>query len=569
MIWKLFKLLASNVYDFSAIKDGFKKGPKGIIKSLGLILLFGFVFVYFLIFFGNLIINIYNTLEPENATNAIPGLLILFSMVFTFYFGFTAVSVSYYTGSGEEQLMSLPLSPRQLLSAKILMSVASELPMNILFVCVGTCVYGYKEGLLSNPSIYIGMIVVSIVNCLLFLSIIYGIFVLLLTLIPALRKKSVLQGIATVFLLSFVAVFSFITSSSDNAVGEKIRQSLAESSLIEIARNSVVGFYGSALTGNWLALLTVIAIGAIIFFGLVPLYSKLYKKSLDGFSNVRSKKMDNTQAEKLIQSDSKRNSVLKALYLRDIRTVFREPAFFANGPLMVFLLPAICIISILTSTSMMDKQIFDKLQTLIQKFTLPEGEELMKIIYIAAMGTAAFISLFTSMVNVAATSFSREGKAIHDLQAMPIEPGTIVFAKFWHAITYSVIGSVIINGLLLGLVIYLKAFFILPKVAEIIVMNVVVTMSFSVLFITIDMFYDTLNPKLNWENPQAAVKNNMNALLSFVTNLVLDVIVYSLIFAVFPKNYIGFILSVVIILVLAIPAAGLYFKYAAKKVSRM
>ena len=100
-------------------------------------------------------------------------------------------------------------------------------------------------------------------------------------------------------------------------------------------------------------------------------------------------------------------------------------------------------------------------------------------------------------------------------------------------------------------------------------MNVIVTMSFSLLFITIDMFYDTLNPKLNWENPQAAVKNNMNALLSFVTNLVLDVIVYSLIFAVFPKNYIGFILSVVLILVLAIPAAGLYFKYAAKKVSRM
>ena len=152
---------------------------------------------------------------------------------------------------------------------------------------------------------------------------------------------------------------------------------------------------------------------------------------------------------------------------------------------------------------------------------------------------------------------------------MPIEPQSIVFSKFWHALTYTLIGSAIMNLILVGLTIFLQATFLFPKIAEIIVMNVIITLGLSVLLIVIDMFYDTINPKLNWENPMAAVKNNMNAFFSMITNLVLAAILYVLIFAVFPKNYIGFILSVVIILVLAIPAAGLYFKYAAKKVSRM
>lgn len=569
MIWKLFKLLASNIYNFSTIKDGFKKGPKGILKSVGIILLIGIVLVEFFFIFGSMILGIYNTLAAQNAAQAVPGVIIILSVLVTAFFAISAVSVSYYTGNGEEQLMSLPLSPRQLLSAKFLMSVSSELPMTVMLTCIGTIVYAYKEGNLLNPGIYVGMIAVSLANCIVILGIIYFIFVALLTLIPALRKKSILQGIATAVILVFATAWGFLNGASTNSVGSKINEMMATSPLFGLSFHPVISFFSSALTGNWLAILSTIAIGALMMFGLVPLYSKLYIRSLDGFSNVRSKKMDNTQAEKLIQSDSKRNSILKALYLRDIRTVFREPVFFTNGPLMVFLLPALCIISILTSTSMMDKDVIAKLRTTVLEFNLPDGEELTSMIYYASMGIAAFTSFFTSMVNIASTSFSREGKAIHDLQAMPIEPQSIVFSKFWHALTYTLIGSAIMNLILVGLTIFLQATFLFPKIAEIIVMNVIITLGLSVLLIVIDMFYDTINPKLNWENPMAAVKNNMNAFFSMITNLVLAAILYVLIFAVFPKNYIGFILSVVLILVLAIPAAGLYFKYAAKKVSRM
>ena len=189
MIWKLFKLLASNIYNFSTIKDGFKKGPKGILKSVGIILLIGIVLVEFFFIFGSMILGIYNTLAAQNAAQAVPGVIIILSVLVTAFFAISAVSVSYYTGNGEEQLMSLPLSPRQLLSAKFLMSVSSELPMTVMLTCIGTIVYAYKEGNLLNPGIYVGMIAVSLASCIVILGIIYFIFVALLTLIPALRKK--------------------------------------------------------------------------------------------------------------------------------------------------------------------------------------------------------------------------------------------------------------------------------------------------------------------------------------------------------------------------------------------
>lgn len=569
MIWKLFKLLSANLYNFGVVKEGFKKGPKGIAKSIGIILLVILVLVEFFFLFGTMVIGIYTNLKAAGSQEYTPVVVMLMALIISFFFGFLSTSVSYYTGSGEEQLMALPLTPRQILSAKFLLSVLSELPFGSCLICIGTCVYGYMEGLLTNPGIYVGMIVTSIISCMVIIALIYLIFVLLLTVCPALRKKSVLQGIATVFLLVIAMAFGFINGASTNDIGAKLNQSIAGSPLIDAGSFPIIKFFASSLTGNWLSILSLLAIGAVLLFGFMPLLGKLYLRTLNGFSDIKSKKINNAQAEKLIHEDAKRNSVFKALYLRDIKTVFREPVFFSNGPLSVFLIPLIFVVTIVATTSMTDKTLFSGLLQIGTYLQNLDQATLMTIIYCTAIGAAAFSSFMASMSNIAATSFSREGKAIHDIQAMPIEPQTFVLVKIWHSMTYTLISNIITTLIIVVASVFLQLDFFISEIGMIIVLQFVLSFFLSLLLVSIDMLFDTINPKLNWENPMAAIKQNLNAFFSMFTNMILIALLSLLFFIVLPKNILGFIIAAAVLIILSVPLAALYFKFAVKKFPKM
>jgi hypothetical protein len=82
------------------------------------------------------------------------------------------------------------------------------------------------------------------------------------------------------------------------------------------------------------------------------------------------------------------------------------------------------------------------------------------------------------------------------------------------------------------------------------------------------MFIDTVNPKLQWENPTAAFKQNMNAVVSTFIVMGFIALMVLLIF-VLPKNNIGFLIVAAIMLVIAAPLGVLYFKYAVKKIPKM
>ena len=104
--------------------------------------------------------------------------------------------------------------------------------------------------------------------------------------------------------------------------------------------------FGNALAGNWLSILAMAAVCAVVIFGIVPLLAPLYIRTLNGFSDVKTKRIDSKEAEKMMKTEIKVNSVFKSLFYRDVKTVLREPAFFANGPLLVLILPVIMIVPI-------------------------------------------------------------------------------------------------------------------------------------------------------------------------------------------------------------------------------
>ena len=83
------------------------------------------------------------------------------------------------------------------------------------------------------------------------------------------------------------------------------------------------------------------------------------------------------------------------------------------------------------------------------------------------------------------------------------------------------------------------------------------------------MFLDTIKPKLNWENPNACVKQNINTFFSMlITFFVIGLVVVLCIF-VMPQDSMGILIVSAIFLIPCAPIGSAYFKYAPKKIKRL
>ena len=570
-LWPLFKILASNNFSLGTFFEGFKKGIKGILKNILIIILI----LYFVIVAGGMYITVMNLLGNGLVNTGdiekMPVVIMFAAFCLVLFFGFISAATNYYTGAGEEQFLAMPLKPVEIFGAKVGVTAITDASLGAVVVIVGSVIYGIKAGLLKNPLFYVGMLVTTcaIVSAALF--IIYALMILFLIIFPKLRKRSILTGIATVLVFVFVCCYSFFSSQMTMMMDltEGAAAPMVQMIRLSVEKAPVLMIFAQAMSGKILPMLYMAALPGIFIFGVVPLFAPAYIKTLNGFSDIKSKKISKEKAQDVITKNIKTNSVFSTLFTRDLRTMFREPSFFANGPLMLIILPVIMLLSGGISFLMASKDNFGVILNEVQKIFLqmsPQG--MMRFKHYATLIIAAIAIFMGNCTNVASTSFSREGKALYDLKAMPIEPDTIVLVKFWHAFMYCIVAVVIITLYFVGAV----ALFRIPLAAsEVVTMLIeagILTLLVSLVLIFGEMFIDTINPKLQWENPTAAFKQNVNAVVSsFISMGVVGIFVVLMIFL--PKSNLGKLIIGAIFAVIAAPLGYFYFRYAVKRIPKM
>lgn len=569
----LFKIFFKNIFAPGAFAEGFKKGAKGIIKNICIILVmlycmgtFGFMF------FANMLAN-YNAFKAVGN----PGLMTLFGMFFSFVaifvFGLISAASNYYTGCGEEQFLAMPLPQKSIFTAKVGITFVTDALLGIFFYSLAAGIYGYYEGLLRNPAFYIGTLITAITLAVTSVFIIYFLLVMILTLVPAFRKRKILNGIASTILIIFALVYSLNSTKAMVAMDEGTLMKVSSPliAMMEKLQNNsrVLNFLSQGMNGNWLTILCLAVLFALILFVFIPLLSGLYLKSLNGFADVKTKKMNEKETVAVMNRETKKQSLFHALYIRDVRSVLREPVFFSNGPLMVFLFPVIMVISMVAGLTASGTE---STSSIIQQihaawFDIPSAN-LPTIKYYIVLVASGFAIFMANATSLAGTSFSREGKSLYDLKAMPIEPETIVMAKFWHAFTYAgigylmiclcmIVGRIVLDIPLNGKEMFLLLFYVLC-----------LTEAVSLPLVYIEMFIDTINPKLNWENPMAAFKQNMNALFSAFITMGVVALYVGLAF-VTPKNETGHLIMIVVFNLIGVILGQVYYKYAKKKFPKM
>lgn len=574
MLYRLYKLMNSGSNIFSGLLEGFKKGPKGIIKSLFLILFAIYVFGVMIGMYSFYMIATYKYLAASGNQQFMPLISMMVAVAVIMFFGFTSVASSYYTGTGEEFLMSLPLTPGQFFGTKFAVSFVSDAIMGLGMFAISSFVYGYNEGLLTNPLFYLGFLISAIAFSVASVFIIYLLFILFLYFIPALRKKKLLTIVATILIIVFCAFYGFLNSSvsisfsNPEFASEKVGGSIDK--IYEFGSKTPVFMYiAGALNGKIIPILILAAITALILFVLVPLVGRMYIKSLNGFSDVKSKKISTEKAEEVINKDVRSLSIFQALFLRDYRNVVREPAFFSNGPLFVYLFPVIFAVSF-SIGFIASGEGMGNLFAHIRESVAGLGPELYEPVkYFTILIGGAYTIFSGTFANLATTAFSREGKALNDLKAMPVKFDMIVKVKFWHAFLYVGIADVI--TIILLTIAYNVLAFPIP-VSDFIAMCILMTVfaaAVSALLIFIDMFIDTANPKLNWETPMAASKQNFNVLWSMLLSMLTVALLIILVIFVLPQKTISLVILTAIYAIISAPVGAGYFRYAEKRLKEM
>ena len=93
VMYKLFKILNLGSFSFSNFAEGFKKGPKGIIKNIFIILFAIYVFAVMIGMYTAYMVGTYKYLASEGNQEFMPFVSLMVAVAVIMFFGFTSVRI--------------------------------------------------------------------------------------------------------------------------------------------------------------------------------------------------------------------------------------------------------------------------------------------------------------------------------------------------------------------------------------------------------------------------------------------------------------------------------------------
>jgi ABC-2 type transport system permease protein len=259
----------------------------------------------------------------------------------------------------------------------------------------------------------------------------------------------------------------------------------------------------------------VLGLGAASLVALA--LGKAYAKSLLGFDEQRIKRIKATRG--FIARSFRQRPALFSLFLRELRLMNREPVYFMNGPFIIVLMPLILVVSVLVM-SQNHNAMRDLGPFLASWKTAPW----------AMLASAAFGAFLGSSTSITCTALSRDAKALRYLKALPLNYRDFMLAKFLHGLVFAFFGA-LVGGLGCALAFGLGpldatgAFFI--------------ALAFSSFACAAGLWLDTANPRLGWDSPTAALKQNPNAMI-FILGVMSLIAALGVASAFIPLGKLGF-----------------------------
>ena len=249
----------------------------------------------------------------------------------------------------------------------------------------------------------------------------------------------------------------------------------------------------------------------------------------------------------------KKSSQVFTILKNEQLVIIRTPVYALNSLIMIFMAPLLLMLPLFGGNMANDPD----LQFLYQ--LIENGASQPGLILIVAGIITAFV-----LINPAiSTTFSREGKNLWILKNIPVKPEIQVYGKLLAGYSISFVGA------LFSAIMAMFSF----KINFVTTIMVIILCGIALIPISaVGICIDLLRPKLVWNNPQEAIKQNFNAvlamLLGFLMISVFGVIGYFI--ATLNTNvYILFGLMAAVLLLISYTALLIVSKAAKGAYARM
>lgn len=548
--WSLAKIYINSVYGIKGYINELKTGKKAAMKVLGVIAMVIIMIASFSPMIVGFNLMLYDALKLSNQQGVLITNAVITATMFTLVFGLVSIIATYFVDKERDIVLSMPIKPWYLLFAKFVVNYITEVLITAFILLPPIIILGTKEYM--GIAFYISGLVTLLFVPLIPMVLCYLLLIPIMKFANFLKKKDTIMILSGVLGIGFAIVIQIFSSKMVNF--EQNPNAMAEAFT---APNGMISRVGSAYYPSIMAtkgileinsaagiinLLLFAAISVLLVMLLLNLMSGAYLNSNIGSDEV--KKANKKLSDVEFKSEFKKKSSLSSLTMREIKLMNREPIFFMNGPMVIILMPLIIGIMFFIQRESMGGlfETINKISAATYYITL----------------AVAGIGMFLGVTGTPSSSaISREGKAFMQIKAMPVDPKTYMDAKLLHSVIIGIIASLV--ACILGYV--LVDLPIINCIIAFVISNLLMLPIF-ILGLLIDLKW----PKLLWDNPVKAMKQNLNVMIIVLGEMFIMLPILVLLIVFLLKNRIlGYVGLTLIPGILAIVLYNLLVKYSKKR----
>lgn len=478
-------------------------------SSAGSVLLFAFVALYMTAIMAGSSIAVYDLLAPTGLQELLIGLYVSVGTVLVFFFGILyVISIFYYAGD-VEKLLPLPLRAGEIIGAKLLVTAAWEYLYLFVLILPPLFVYGLRSS--AGADYYLFMVWSVILMPVMPLCLASVLVMLILRFTPLARNKDRFNLVSGLLVMGLALAFVFGTQSM-SSFSEADLARIISSGTDSVARLTTAVFPGvsfavGSLTAETFArqaaqagLLLLVSAAALLI--TLKVANVLYFPGVIGISSSAARRRRLNDAQLLTAGKS--GSAFWTCWQKDLRILFRTPIFFMNNILMNFLWPIFILIPFFSGAT--GQGLAELLPAAREALFIRDGRGAV-VAVAACFAIACFV---TGTNGIASSALSREGKIFYIMKMIPMSWKQQILAKLAVGVLFGAIGS-LLPLVIAAILLRPPAWFVLSLLA-VLPGGILLPNLGGVIF---ELFW----PKLNWDNEQKAVKQNLNVLYGMALSL--------------------------------------------------
>ncbi len=435
----------------------------------------------------------------------------LMTAVIIFLFSIFAIPSVYYFSKDIDHLLVLPIKPEVILTSKLAVCIVYEylfaaavlVPMYISFILqIGFSFLSFLCFLIIFFTLPIYPLVLSSVLTM-----------VIMRFVPFFNNRDRFNLIGGIIVVAAALGLSFWMQTMETEDMSAVLMALMDgnNSLMQFGTMLFPFVPSAALScfhGDLLQLLLYLGITAISLVVFLICGKLLYFKGAIGGSETSHSRHTFDQKQ---LSESRHHSVFRTYLIKEFKILFRTPVFFTNCVLTALLMPIILTVAVYTSLQGMD----------LRAFITPQLLESIPNLWCYVLVISFLVGSFMGGINmISSTAISREGTNAYFMKFIPVPVETQAFAKAACGIIISAVSGwllLIPLHLVLSYPIYLDLIFVAGSLVSVIMTNL-----FGILI-------DLLRPKLVWEQEAAAVKQNLNGVISILLLIAIGLLVIQIV----------------------------------------